>query len=142
MHGTATLLRDRRPVNHRPKSDVELTLSFPVSLVKGPQNLLRPCPDCSVPGQVPPGDGSIAIEQEFRRSRDVFAFRSGAVVKQVILTDHFRFGIRKEWKGITHLATMTLAYLGRIDTDRRDSDASLLKIPKMMLETPQLGVTQ
>ena len=82
------------------------------------------------------------IDVEFRRARDVFVFRSGMWMEQIIAPNRRRVRIRQERKGVAHSLRMTLIDLDRIDTDRHHLDAAGGEIAEPLLKTPQLGVTE
>ena len=62
-------------------------------------------------------------------------------MQNVITFDYSGVLVGQERKRETHFATVGGAFLNRIDTDRGEMDATLLKIRKPFLKTPQLGVT-
>src|SRR4051794_24234548 len=101
-----------------------LTSSFPVSLVKGLQHLLRPHPNTCVFGEVAPLDRATWIKQKFSWPRNVFPFWSGAWMEEIVLPNHLRFRVGERWKCVPHFAGMPLVGINRIDANRSDTDAA------------------
>ena len=109
--------------------------------VKGSNDLLRSSPDRGVRSQVPPDNGAARVEQKFSGPRDVFTFRSGGVMKQVVLTNRLGLRIGQKRECIPHFNPVTLTHLRWIHADGNQSNAALVELGQMFLKTPQLGVT-
>ena len=59
-----------------------------------------------------------------------------------VAANHFGVGIGKKEERVSPVAAQLAGFRRRIDADRDDSHAARPELPKMFLETPQLGVTK
>ena len=63
-------------------------------------------------------------------------------MQDVIAADNFSFGIGKQRKSVTEFLRLPPIDVGRINTDADYANPARLKVPKPLLETPQLGVAE
>jgi len=63
-------------------------------------------------------------------------------MKHIVPANDCRVRVRKKRKGEAHFLRMPAIYFNGIDADGRNMDAALSEIRKVILKTPQLGVTQ
>ena len=119
-----------------------LQRGFSVDRIKRLQHLFGPGTDTDVFREVHPLNRSVAVDQEFGRTRYIFLLRAGVRMEEIVTPNHFRFGIGKNWKRVTELLPVTLAGIGRINTDCDDTNPASLEFRQPFLETPQLGVTK
>lgn len=63
-------------------------------------------------------------------------------MQKVITPNHFGTRIGKERVSKTHLLTMALIRLWRVDTNGNNTDTALVEVREPLLKTPQLGVAE
>jgi len=85
--------------------------------------LLRPHPNAVIFGHAAPGDGSVGLDQEDRRTGDGSATRLAAIVDDPPDGDRFAFDIRKQRKLETEAARKTRRFLDGVDRNRNDLGA-------------------
>src|SRR5438445_453129 len=83
----------------------------------GGEGRFRAGADSDVVGQVHPTNLAGGVDQEFRGSRDVFAFRAAFGMQHSVLTNGFSRRIGENWEGIAAGLAELLRFGGRIDGD-------------------------
>ena len=63
-------------------------------------------------------------------------------MKQIVTANDCRVRVRKKRKGEAHFLRMPAIYFDGIDADGRDMHTAPSEIRKVILKTPQLGVTE
>ena len=63
-------------------------------------------------------------------------------MKQIVAANDCRVRVGKKGKGEAHFLRMPAIYFDGIDADGRDMHTAPSEIRKVILKTPQLGVTQ
>jgi hypothetical protein len=111
-------------------------------LVERLQYLFRPGANADVFRQVSPVNCSGRIDEELGRARDVGALRSRAGMKHIVAPNRFRLWIGEKRVAITHLLAMAPIGFRRVNADRNNANPARPELGKLLLETPQLGVTE
>src|SRR5436190_23554692 len=63
-------------------------------------------------------------------------------MENIVAANHLRLRIGEKHVGEPHLFSMTAIDLGCIHADRYDANPTRRELGKLVLETPQLGVTE
>jgi hypothetical protein len=111
-------------------------------LFKGFQHLFRTRTYGDVFGEIHPPDYSARINKKLCRARNICPFGSCAAMQQIVTPNHFRLWIRQECIGVAKLLALAPIDVRRVNTNRDDLNPVRFKFRKLLLETPQLGVTQ
>jgi hypothetical protein len=96
----------------------------------------------NVVSEVHPSNDPIGIEEKFGRARNVDSFGSSARVQHIVPANHLGVGIGQQRKRVPKLLRLAFIDIRRIDADSDNANAARIEIRKLLLETPQLGVTQ
>ena len=104
------------------------------------QHLERARPHANIFGKVDPANQTGRIDQKFSGTRDIGAFRAAASMKEIVATNDFRLWIGQKRESVTKLLPVPAIDVRRIDANCHNSDTTSLKLRKVSLKTPQLGV--
>ena len=119
-----------------------LAVGFSVELVEGFEDLFWPNTNTDAFGEIHPTNRAGGINEKFGRPRDVGFFRPGARMEQIVTANHFRAGVGKERESETELFGMPIIYLGGVDANGDNAKTARVEVGELLLETPQLGVTE
>ena len=110
------------------------------NLIERIQDLLWPRADGDVLREIDPANDAVGIDQKLGGSRNVCTFRSRAWMQHIVTPNKLRFRIGKQRERVAELLRLPAVDLRRIDADAHNANAARIKLRKLLLETPQLGV--
>lgn len=105
-------------------------------------DLFRASPHAEIVGQVHPSYPAIRIDEELCRARNVMALDTFAGIHQIVALDRNRVGIGQKGELISVTIAQGTRDFGLIHADGYRPDSQTLKRFQILLDTPQLGVTE
>src|SRR3954454_12716384 len=100
------------------------------------EDLLRPCADAEIAGEVAPADGAGAVDEELGGTGDVVSVLAGAFVQEAVSRDRLGVRIGEQREGVAGFLTQIARLLGRVDADRNRLDACGAEVGEMLFDTP------
>jgi len=111
-------------------------------LIEGTEDLLWPRTHRDVAGEIDPANHSAGTNQKLGGPRNVRASRSRPGMQHIVTPNDFCFGIGKQRERIAEFLRLPQVNIRWIDANTDDPDAARIKLRKLLLETPQLGVAK
>jgi hypothetical protein len=111
-------------------------------LFRGFQHLFWSRAHSDVLREIYPADYAVRINEELRRACDICSLRPCALMQHIVPPNHLRLRIGQERIGVAKFLTLVLIDFRRVHANRNDLNPARFKVPKSLLKTPQLGVTQ
>ena len=109
--------------------------------LKGFQHLFRTRTYGDVFGEIHPANCPGRINEKLCRTRDIRAFGACARMQQIVTPNHFCLGIGQECVGVAKFLFLATTKIRRVHANRDDLNPARFKLLKLLLKTPQLGVT-
>jgi hypothetical protein len=111
-------------------------------LIEGFQDLTGPRPHHDAFCQIHPADRAGGVDQKLGRARDIGALRPGAGMQHVVTPNHPGILVGEQWKLEAEPLALAAIDLRRVDADANHANAARVEFRKLLLKTPQLGVTK
>ncbi len=111
----------------------QLTTELPLDNL---QSNFRTGADSQVVGQVDPANDSGGVNQKLGRACDVTAILTRFGMQDAVTANHLRVRIGQERIFVTSGMAKFAGLFGRIDTDRGDFKAVLMKLVELFFEPP------
>lgn len=114
----------------------------PLRLLKCFQHLFGSCAYRDVFGEIYPANYSARINEKLCRASDVRAFWACAAMQKIVVANDFCLGIGQERVSVAELLALAPIDVRCVHANRDDLNPTRFKFRKLLLKTPQLGVTE